>query len=73
MIILQKGFLTMYITDERFFCEELDLTVQGLNGIDSVYKEQGLDAAEKQFADFVRGFLTPEKYFKIPYYGRENS
>ncbi|MBQ9116587.1 MAG: alginate lyase family protein [Clostridia bacterium] len=63
----------MYVTDERFFCEELDRSVPGLEGIDLVFRNQGIEAAEKQFADFVRGFLTPEKYFRIPYYGRENA
>ena len=65
--------MNMYVTDERFFCEEIDQSVKGLEGIGDRFKTEGLSAAEKQFADFIRGFLTPEKYFRIPYYGRENS
>ena len=63
----------MYISDERFFCSELDLTIDGLCGIDVTFKEKGLEAAEAQFGDFIRGYLKPEKYFRMPYYGRENA
>ena len=62
----------MLITDEKFFCEKLDRTIPALSDIDVTYKEKGLDTAEKQFADFIRGYLQPEKYFRMPYYGREN-
>lgn len=62
----------MFITDEKFFCEKLDRTIPALADIDKTYIEKGLEAAEKQFADFIRGYLQPEKYFRIPYYGREN-
>ena len=37
----------MLITDERFFCEELDSTVPGLESAGKIYKENGLAAAEK--------------------------
>ena len=63
----------MYISDERFFCEELDLSIEGLKGIDLTFKEKGTEAAEKQLADFIRGYLKPEMYFRMPYYGRENA
>ena len=63
----------MYISDERFFCSELDLTIDGLGGIDVTFKEKGLEAAEAQFGDFIRGYLKPEMYFRMPYYGRENA
>ncbi|MBE6609611.1 MAG: hypothetical protein E7634_02965 [Ruminococcaceae bacterium] len=63
----------MFITDEKFFCEKLDRTIPELSGIDVTYREKGLEAAEKQLADFIRGYLQPEKYFRIPYYGRENA
>ena len=58
----------MLITDERFFCEELDPTVKGLEGIDVTFREKGLCAAEKQLADFIRGFLRPDDYLKTPLY-----
>ena len=63
----------MLISDERFFCEELDTAIDGLKGIDERFKNEGLAAAEAQFGSFIRGFLSPEKYFKAPYYGRENA
>jgi len=63
----------MYVTTERFFCEELNTSVPGLEGIDQVFRNEGTAAAEKQFADFIRGYLKPEMYFRIPYYGRENA
>ena len=63
----------MLITDERFFCEELDLGIKGLEGIDVTFKEKGLEAAEAQFAKFIKGYLKPDMYFRMPYYGRENA
>ena len=63
----------MLITDERFFCEELDRSISGLENIDETFREKGLCAAEKQFCDFIRGYLRPDMYFKSPYYGRENA
>ena len=62
----------MYITDERFFCEEISGDYPELASIAQTYRENGLEAAEKQLADFVRGFMRPDDYFKIPYYEREN-
>lgn len=63
----------MMLTDEKFFCEKLNKSLEGLEGIDKTYTEKGLAAAEKQFGDFIRGYLKPEKYFRMPYYGRENA
>ena len=63
----------MLITDKRFFCEELDTSVKGLEGIDKTFEEKGLEAAEKQFADFVRANMRSDDYFKTPYYARENA
>ena len=63
----------MLITDERFFCEELDNTVQGLENIGENFKKNGLAAAERQLADYVRATLRPDMYFRIPYYERENA
>ena len=63
----------MLITDEKFFGEVLNQNIPALSDLYQVYKENGLAAAEKQFADYVRGALESEKYFQIPYYERENS
>ena len=63
----------MFITDERFFCEELDTSVKGLEGIDENYKNNGLASAEKQLADFVYANMRSDDYFKTPYYERENA
>lgn len=59
----------MYISDERFFCEELDTSIPALKDIDKTFKEQGLSAAEKQLSDYLRTVLPgiSEKYFTIPY------
>ena len=62
----------MLITDEKFFGEVLDPNIPALSDLQTVYRKKGLAAAEKQFADYIRGALAPEKYFRIPYYEREN-
>ena len=64
----------MLITDEKFFCEALDeVNYPALAGIGANFKNNGLAAAEKQLCDFVRSFMRPDDYFKIPYYERENA
>ena len=63
----------MLISDEKFFCQELDRSYAQLKNIDVTFKEQGVAAAEAQLADFVRSFMRPDDYFKIPYYERENA
>ena len=60
----------MFISDEKFFCEKLDRSIPQLSDIHISYREKGLAAAEKQFADFVRGYLTPDKYFRRPERGK---
>ena len=62
----------MFISDERFFLEELDTTIPELSNIGETFKTKGLEAAEKQLCDYIRGALKPDMYFRIPYYGREN-
>lgn len=62
----------MFISDEQLFCEELDTSIPELENIGETFKEKGLAAAEKQLSDYVRAVLKPDKYFRIPYYGREN-
>ena len=63
----------MFISDEKFFCEELDTSIPELANIGETFKVKGLEAAEKQLVDYVRATLRPDKYFRIPYYGRENA
>ena len=63
----------MFITDEKFFCEVLDASVQGLQDLGDLYKNEGLNAAEKKFGEFVRSNMRAEDYFKTPYYERENA
>ena len=63
----------MFTTDEKLFCEKLNTSLPGLEGIDVTFKEKGLAAAEKQLADYIRATLRPQDYFKIPYYERENA
>lgn len=60
----------MYLSDERFFCEELDTSIPELSDIGDTFKNKGLDAAEKQLCGYLRKVLPgiAERYFKIPYY-----
>ncbi len=62
----------MLTTYEKLFCEALDLSVPALAGIDVTFREEGLEAAEKRLADYVRATLRAEDYFTIPYQEREN-
>ena len=59
----------MLITDEKFFCEELDSSIPALSDITDTYKTKGLAAAEKQFCDYLRNILPDiaEKYLSMPY------
>lgn len=63
----------MLITDSKFFCEELNTEIPALRDIADTFRQEGLQAAEKQLADYVRAAARPDDYFKIPYYPRENA
>ncbi len=63
----------MLLTEEKFFCETLDTSIPELSSIAEVYREKGIEAAEKLLADYVRKVLDPDTYFKLPYYERENA
>ena len=63
----------MFITDKRFFCEEINTGIPELRDIAHTYENRGLAAAEKQLADYVRRTAEPDVYFGIPYYTRENA
>ena len=60
----------MFITDEKFFLEELDTSIPELSNIGETFKTHGLAAAEKQLAYYIRSVLPPvaEKYFTVPYH-----
>ena len=62
----------MLTTYETLFCDALDSSIPALSDIDVTYREQGIQAAEKQLADYIRATLRVEDYFTIPYKGREN-
>ena len=62
----------MFITDKKFFCEEINTDIPELRNIAFTYENKGLAAAEKQLADYVRQAATPGAYFRVPYYAREN-
>lgn len=62
----------MLVKDEQFYCEELDKSIPELSNIGEVFKKLGVKAAEKQLGDYIRKTLRPDKYFRIPYYEREN-
>ena len=62
----------MLTTYEKLFCEALDTSIPALADIDVTFREKGLEAAEKQLADYVRASLRTEDYFTVPYHDREN-
>ena len=63
----------MLTTYEKLFCEALDHSIPALADIDVTFRERGVNAAEKQLADYIRAFLRVEDYFTIPYHERENT
>ncbi len=63
----------MLTTCEKLFCEALDRRIPELADIDVTFRERGVEAAEKQLADYIRASLRTEDYFTIPYHGRENA
>ncbi len=65
--------MNMLTTYEALFCEALDRTVPALSNIDVTFREKGVEAAEKQLADYVRASLRVDDYFTIPYHDRENA
>lgn len=58
--------MSVKITVEAFFTEKLDTSIPMLSGIDEVYRNEGVAAAEKVFATFIRegGMLRDDLYFK---------
>ena len=62
----------MLTTYEKLFCQMLDTSIPALAGIDTTWREQGVAAAERQLADYIRRALPLKNYFTIPYHEREN-
>ena len=62
----------MLTTYEKLFCQMLDTSIPALAGIDTTWREQGVAAAERQLADYIRRSLPLKAYFTIPYHEREN-
>ena len=52
----------MLITDEKFYCEELDKSIPALSDIDVTFKEKGALAAEKQLADYLDSYGLKKGY-----------
>ena len=58
--------MSVKITAEAFFTEKLDSSIPMLNGIGEIYKTEGVVAAEKAFATFIRegGMLRDDFFFR---------
>ncbi len=65
--------MKMLTTYEKLFCEALDTSIPALADIDVTFRERGVEAAEKQLADYIRDNLRVEDYFTMPYHERENA
>ena len=63
----------MLLTEKRFFEEVLDLSIPQLCAASEAFAAGNRDEAVKLFANYIRGALDTDNYFKIPYYPRENS
>ena len=63
----------MLTTNEKLFCEALDTSIPALGDIDVTFRTKGVEAAERQLADYIRASLRVEDYFTIPYHDRENA
>ena len=63
----------MMTTNQQLFCELLDRSILELSDIDVTFRDRGIEAAEKQLADYIRSTLKTENFFKIPYQPRENA
>ena len=64
--------MNMLTTYEALFCHALDRAIPALSDIDVTFRDKGVEAAEKQLADYIRATLRTEDYFTIPYNEREN-
>ena len=64
--------MNMLTTYEALFCHALDRAIPALSDIDVTFREKGVEAAEKQLADYIRATLRVNDYFTIPYNEREN-
>ena len=65
--------MKMLTTYEKLFCDALDRSIPALADIDVTFRKKGVEAAERQLADYVRATLRVEDYFTMPYHDRENA
>ncbi|MBE6561085.1 MAG: hypothetical protein E7662_08155 [Ruminococcaceae bacterium] len=63
----------MKLTTAAFLREKINHSLPGLDRIPALLNAGNLNGAEAEFAVFLKNFLRPEKYFRIPYYGPENA
>ena len=63
----------MKLTTAAFLREKINHSLPGLDRIPALLDAGNLNGAEAEFAVFLKNFLRPEKYFRIPYYGPENA
>ena len=63
----------MLLSDDRFFLEVLNTDIPELYRAAELWREGRGAEAEHCFAEYVKGTLDPELYFKTPYYERENA
>ncbi len=66
--------MKMLTTYEKLFCEALDTSIPALADIDVTFRSEGVAAAEKQLADYLRVSLRVEDYFSmLSYHERDNT
>lgn len=58
--------MSVKLTVEAFFTEKLNTTIPMLSGIDEIYRNEGVEAAERAFATFIRegGMLRDDFFFR---------
>ena len=62
----------MKLTTEEFLRDKLDPSIPACAAIAALASAGRINEAEAAFASFIRAFLQPDHYFRIPYYGQEN-
>lgn len=63
MYSTKSNFSGPLLSDREFFCELIDLELNGLESIKELIKTEDFKACRKVFAEFFRNYLEPEKYF----------
>lgn len=57
----------MLITDDKFFCEVLDPSIEEMRLVADAYRDGKVERAEHILADYVKGVMSPERYYGISY------